>query len=195
LKIIEKINKSELTIVALGDSLTYGWMVSKGYLCQLREILTKEYPDKKFNIINSGNPGDTARCGLYRLTNDVIRHNPDIVLVQFALNDAFNEVSIDEFKNNIKSIVEEIINKTSAIPVMMTSSIVLNSEDNRYVEKYYNIIENCGNELNIPVVKVHDYWNKKIREGIKITSLLQTDGVHPNTAGHTLMAESINSVL
>ena len=81
------------------------------------------------------------------------------------------------------------------ITVMMTSSIVLNSEDNRYVEKYYNIIENCGNELNIPVVKVHDYWNKKIREGIKITSLLQTDGVHPNTAGHTLMAESINSVL
>ena len=37
-------DKLPVTIVALGDSLSYGWMVRKGYLQFLEEMLLERYP-------------------------------------------------------------------------------------------------------------------------------------------------------
>jgi len=196
LNLIKSIEGKEITIVALGDSLTYGWMVSKGYLCTLRELLCEKYPEKKFNIINSGNPGDTARSGLYRFSNDVTRHSPDIVLIQFALNDAFNEVPLNEFYRYIINLINDVKTKTSAIPVLLTSSCLLSSEDNQIALQYYKTIERCSDEQKVPVAKIHEYWRKmNMEENIKISSLLQVDGVHPNNSGHQLMAESLMCIL
>ena len=36
-----------ITIVALGDSLTQGWMVSKGYIDYLKEMLHVKFPQKQ----------------------------------------------------------------------------------------------------------------------------------------------------
>ena len=44
-KTIAKLKSGEdVKIVAIGDSLTYGWLVSKGYLDFLKEMLRKRYP-------------------------------------------------------------------------------------------------------------------------------------------------------
>lgn len=79
---------AETTIVALGDSLTQGWMVRKGYMDFLEEMFRETFPESRLHLINCGIPGDTAEGGLYRLRN-VLDFNPDCVFVQFSLNDAF----------------------------------------------------------------------------------------------------------
>ena len=46
-KTIAKLKSGEdVKIVAIGDSLTYGWQVSKGYLDFLKEMLKKRYPGR-----------------------------------------------------------------------------------------------------------------------------------------------------
>ena len=63
-KTIAKLKSGEdVKIVAIGDSLTYGWQVSKGYLDFLKEMLRKRYPKAAFQIVNKGIPGDTASGG------------------------------------------------------------------------------------------------------------------------------------
>lgn len=185
-----KTGKNRLTIAALGDSLTYGWLVSKGYLDYLGEMLHEKYPDMEFLIKNHGVPGDTAGDGLRRISR-VTGEKPDICFIQFALNDAFTGMAPGMFKSNIEHIIRKIQSASSAEILLMTSVPVNSSYENKIAESFYDRITECGEEFNIPVAKVHEYWKKKIRGGISHASLVQSDGVHPVEKGYRLMAEAV----
>jgi lysophospholipase L1-like esterase len=183
-----------VTIVALGDSLTQGWMVSKGYIDYLEEMLHIKFPRNKLNLINSGIPGDTADSGLYRMKWDVLRYNPDCVFIQYALNDAFSGFTEQQFKRSIKGIIDNVRDNGDTDIVLITSVYIGDNDENRLVEGYYRQLEALGNEYRIPVVLTHEYWKKKIREGIVFGTLVQYDGVHPTEEGYLLMAEAVMSI-
>ncbi len=198
MKLEKTINKlttgKSLKIVALGDSLTYGWMVGKGYLAFFEELINIRYPESIIEIINRGVPGDTARGGLLRLAGHVISSKPDLVLVQFALNDAFNGHPVSQFKENISSIITEIKANTSAEILLGTSS-ALQGADKDIAEKYYSALFDIAKDKGIPIALTHEYWEQKIAQGTKFESLVQNDGVHPNEEGYRLMAEAIVSCI
>lgn len=185
------IDSTPVTIVALGDSLTQGWMVSKGYLDFLREMLIKKFPQSRFKLINSGIPGDTADSGLSRLRWDVLHYDPDCVFIQYAINDAFSGFTEQQFKNTIRAIIDKIKEHGDADIVLITSGYIGDNDDNRHVEGYYSQLEILGEDYGIPVVLTHEYWKKKIRDGILFGSLVQSDSVHPTEEGYRLMAEAI----
>jgi len=185
------INGIPVTIVALGDSLTQGWMVSKGYLDFLREMLPIIFPKSRFKLVNSGIPGDTADSGLSRLRWDVLHYNPDCVFIQYAINDAFSGFTEQQFKATIKGIIDKIKENGDADIVLITSGYIGDNDDNQHVEGFYRQLEILGEDYGIPVVLTHEYWKKKIREGIPFGSLVQYDGVHPTEEGYRLMAEAI----
>lgn len=179
------------TMVALGDSLTQGWMVSKGYVDFLKEMLQTTFPESRFKLINSGIPGDTADSGLYRLRWDVLHYRPDCVFIQYGINDAFSGYTEQQFKRIIKGIIDTIREEGDADMILVTSGYLGDNEDNRHVEGYYRQLEVLGEDCHIPVVRTHEYWKKKIREGILFGSLVQYDGVHPTKEGYRLMAEAV----
>jgi lysophospholipase L1-like esterase len=66
--LVERMMRSEeLLIVGLGDSLTYGWDVERGFFDRFVDILSGRYPDARIRCHNAGIPGDTADGGLARL--------------------------------------------------------------------------------------------------------------------------------
>ena len=185
------ISGTPVTIVALGDSLTQGWMVSQGYIDFLVAMLRIKFPESKFKLVNSGIPGDTADSGLYRLMGDVLYYNPDCVFVQYAINDAFSGFTEQQFKKNIKGIIEKINENTNADVILITSDYIGDNDDNRSIERYYQQLTALGEDYHIPVALVHEYWKKKITDGIPLESLVQYDGVHPTEEGYRLMAEAV----
>jgi lysophospholipase L1-like esterase len=177
--------------VALGDSLTQGWMVSKGYIDFLEEMLRMKFSESRFKLVNGGIPGDTADSGLYRLMWDVLHYNPDCVFIQYAINDAFSGFTEQQFKKNIRGIIEKINENANTNIILITSGYIGDNDDNRHVERYYHQLAMLGEEYRIPVVAVHEYWKKKIRDGITFESLVQYDCVHPTEEGYRLMAEAV----
>ena len=180
-----------VTIVALGDSLTQGWMVSKGYLDFLKEMLHTKFPNGRFKLINSGIPGDTADSGLYRFKWDVLHYNPDCVFIQYAINDAFSGFTEQQFNNYIKEMIDKIKDKGDTDIVLITSGYIGDNDDNLHVEGYYHQLELLGQEYGIPVAQTHEHWKKEIRNGTLFRSLVQHDYVHPTEEGYRLMAEAI----
>ena len=188
---IEKLaTGTPISLVALGDSLTQGWMVAKGYLDYLREMLHEKFPKSRFKLINSGIPGDTADSGLYRLRWDVLHYNPDCIFIQYAINDAFSGFTEQQFKKTIKGIIDKIRESGDIDIVLITSGYIGDNDDNRHVERYYRQLEVLGQEYSIPVVQTHEYWKKKISEGTLFPSLVQYDNVHPTEEGYRFMAEA-----
>src|SRR3989344_9437474 len=74
--------KRDQIVVAFGDSLTrgYGTPPGKNFVTYLSEYT-------KIQIINSGKTGDTTSEALIRLNEDVLKYNPDAVIVLLGGND------------------------------------------------------------------------------------------------------------
>lgn len=188
---IEKLNKNEpLRIVAFGDSLTQGWMTRKGYVDFLHEMLKERYHEQ-IEMINRGIPGNTSDDGLERLRRDVLDRDPDLVLLQFALNDAYMGSSPGRLKNNLKSMITRIRLDTAAEILLLTSISIYNEAEDRVADTFYEAITGLAAEEKLPVAQVHSYWKKKISQGMHHGDLVQGDMVHPTVEGYRLMAEAV----
>ena len=85
-------------IVAIGDSVVYGDVISEGdghantikggWVSRLGNQLMDDFPNG-YETSNKGIPGDTAQGVLNRLDSDVIEQKPDIVIVHAGGNDIF----------------------------------------------------------------------------------------------------------
>jgi len=181
-------------IVAFGDSLSYGWMVHKGYLAFFKEMICETYPESDFTIINRGVPGDTAHGGLHRLEWDVFRHDPDCVLLQFALNDAFVGYSPAQYRENIEAIITGIREKCHSEIVLVTSVCLGSERENAFIETFYEQLDDLARLYRLPIARVHEYWKKRILEGVRFKGLVQFDAVHPTSDGYKLMAEAVMKV-
>jgi acyl-CoA thioesterase-1 len=178
-KTIERLKSgAPVTIAAIGDSLTSGWMARKGYLDFLQEM-------------GSGVPGDTADFGLYRVQADVLDQEPDCVFIQYAINDAGYGFTVSQFRGNIQGIIEKIRKAGDAEIILVTSGHLGDHGENDFVEEYYRQLEELGDTYGLPVARVHAYWKEKIDAGVDFRSLVQYDLVHPTVAGYRLMAEAI----
>jgi lysophospholipase L1-like esterase len=190
--ILHKLKSGEkVHLVALGDSLTYGWMTQYGFLDYLEISIKKKYPDSQLAISNKGVPGDTANDGLHRVERDVIRLSPDLIFIQFALNDVYSGLSANDFQKNIESIIVKIKDRLNSEIVLLTSVAIQDSSMKKAANEFYMRISKSGKKYDLPVVSVHEYWEKKISSGIKHSLLVQYDGVHPTDKGYELMAEAV----
>ncbi len=182
---------NSLNFVAFGDSLTYGWMVEKGYLKFLQEMLEIRFPGNRVMIINRGIPGDTAADGRRRLKRDVLESEPDLVFIQFALNDAYTGYSPENYRDNIHEMIKVIREKTESEILLMTSVLLNNEKENNRINKYYRVLSEISKNEGLPLVEVHRYWERKLTEGYDFSNLVQTDMVHPTDEGYRLMAQAI----
>ncbi len=192
-KCIEKLSAGEdVTILVLGDSLTQGWMVRKGYVDFLFEMLRVKYPGSNITMINKGVPGDTSESGLYRVGRGMLEANPDLVIVQFGLNDLFMGYSPDTFQSNIDAIVAYIKNNSFAEILLISSVPVIEMpvEDKIADIFYAKLCETAKREM-ITFAEIHTYWKSRVSEGINNTALVQADMVHPNIEGYRIMAEAV----
>jgi len=191
-KTISRLKSGEpLRIVALGDSLTQGWMVRRGYVDFLNDMIKSKFPQSRFVLVNRGIPGDTAEGGLYRLDYDVLSEKPDCVFIQFGLNDAFSGYSPDEYESLIEQIIAGIKKTTDAEIILLTSSYIGGNRENRIAEEFYGRLDKLARKYDLPIAKVHEYWKKRISEDIEFRKLVQFDGVHPTETGYLLMAEAV----
>ena len=176
-----------VTIAGLGDSLTQGWMVKKGFFARFCDRLSEKYPSAKIKRINAGIPGDTAAGGLYRLDR-LISQSPDWVVVQFALNDCYSGVDVSEFEQNIESITRKLLGN-EINPILATSCPVLDQSFLEAADLFYSAIAEVGDRLQVPVARLDEYWLQN--QPPRPEALYQWDGVHPTDEGHALMAEGL----
>ena len=82
---------TRLVLVHMGDSITFGQHIDPGVrwtsLIASRLAAASDGGALEVTSINSGVSGDTTRMGLERFPVAVQAHRPDVVTIQFGLND------------------------------------------------------------------------------------------------------------
>jgi acyl-CoA thioesterase-1 len=182
-----------LCIAALGDSLTHGWMVRRGYFPRACDALEARAPDLRIERLGAGVPGDTAFGGRGRLPA-LLAEEPEIVLVQFGLNDCFTGERVEVYQRNLERICGGVLD-AGATPVLVTSCPLEDPGPMRLARPFYEAMRSAADRMELPLADTCAHWLATEARARAPRALWQPDGVHPTDAGHALMAQGLVQAL
>lgn len=87
------------TILCLGDSVTFGLGAARGfsYPAQLQNMLDESHPEKKYNVINRGWPGQNSAQLLLRVEKYLQEFKPEIVTLLTGARNQDNYYGFREY--------------------------------------------------------------------------------------------------
>ncbi|WP_288929574.1 arylesterase [uncultured Maritimibacter sp.] len=181
----------EVTILALGDSLTqgYGLPAEAGLVPQLQGWMQARGADVK--IINAGVSGDTTRGGLNRvdwsLTDEV-----DAVMIALGGNDLLRGIPLNSIEANLEQIIQKV--KAKNLPVMLVGYRATANFGPEYKgafdEMYPRIAARHPDMIFMPYI--FQGMGKAMGRGeMSRTDGFQRDGIHPNAQGVKLNVAEI----
>lgn len=196
-------------IVAFGDSMTRGHRAPPETVWPhlLELALTARLGNRAPRVINAGGNGNTSAEGLARIDNDVLAHQPSLVLVEFGGNDATKEparhVSLSQFRANLEIIHNKIsaIGATAALitfPPVVDRWHSLHNDSfyapqggiDSYVEQYRRATREEAARLGLRCFDM-DAVVRQAANSQGWESLILSDGVHFTEAGNRLVADAI----
>ncbi len=190
---------SDKTIVCMGDSVTAGG----GWTEDLSDTFNA-------NFINAGFGGDTSTNYYnYRYQTYVAAHNPDIVFVEFGINDLLSVSTtanmpgaITTYKNTLKNIYNANKNigaktifvtpnniKVASLEKAIHTSSSYGSLQN-YIDAFLKGMEDVAKETGSHFINVYQMWKDK---GLAPTNLIDT--THPNGVGYDANLELLTTYL
>jgi lysophospholipase L1-like esterase len=185
---------ADATIVCFGDSITAGYAVRRGFPSFWLESLRQRFPDSKIEMINSGISGDTSQDGLGRLDWAVLSYEPDLVTINFGINDCVLGLSREEFEMNLVEMVRRIRAGPDSEILLLSSQPLESPPYDQRVLDYYQTVERVAKEMNVGFVDVYGAWMKRVRVGMPLDSLILPGLDHPNEAGYRIIAEELMSL-
>ncbi|WP_417747743.1 SGNH/GDSL hydrolase family protein [Rosistilla oblonga] len=82
--VLEKLRAGEpVKIAYLGGSIT----AAAGWRVKTREWFSEQFPQAKVEEIHAAIGGTGSDLGVFRVGRDALQHNPDLMFVEFAVND------------------------------------------------------------------------------------------------------------
>ncbi len=205
-----------LTIVCLGDSVTYGAFGNgcvdqdAAYGKKLERMFKFFFPDKEINVINSGIGGTTAQFAVGRLERDVLAYNPDLVLVMFGVNDfgdidaygkALERIFARMKEENIPTVyaTEHMMNtytaKCTADEHLEYAAVTAAVQTNGTMDRVYALGREVAEKYGVAVCDIYKRWKTLNAHGVDTTALLSNGINHPCPEMHTLLAYEILSTI
>jgi acyl-CoA thioesterase-1 len=180
-----------VTIVAFGDSITAGYCVRRGFPSFWEQMLAEKYPEASVEMINSGISGDTSLDGRARLDWAVLSYEPDLVTINFGINDCALGLDQEEFEMNFVEMVRRIRAGPNSEILLLSSQPLETPPYDRRVLDYYQAVERVAREMDVGFVDVYGAWMRRVRAGTSLGSLILPGLDHPNEAGYKIIAEEL----
>ncbi len=202
------------TIVAFGDSTT----ASRGETVVYSRILGDEllFDGKKITVLNAGIGGNTTKMAKARFDKDVLAAKPDVVVIQFGINDSAVDVwakvpatkprvSLADYRANLTSMVQTLKQRGSRVVLMTSNSMTwtptllkLYSKPpylpddadgmNVVLRDYVQAVREIAKTEGAGLVDVYEAFQESVKKK-KPGKGLCLDGMHPGDEGHRIVAD------
>lgn len=182
-------NGESLVIGFLGGSITQGSLSSTPKTCYaylVYEWWKKSFPNAAFSFVNGGIGGTTSHYGGARAWKDVLCYRPDIVTVDFSVNDDANEF----FEETYEGTLRRLLAAPSAPAVVVLNNVFYDTGKN--AQDYHN---RSADHYGIPHVSIKDTIFPDVESGKIVRADITPDNLHPNDKGHRLVADEICKLL
>ena len=179
-----------VTVAALGDSLTagYGLPQSEGFVPQMQAWLDARGADVV--LANAGVSGDTTAGGLARL-DWTLTPEVDGVIVALGGNDYLRGLDPAVTKGNLSKILAGLAERD--VPAMLIGLEAGANYGPDYRAAFDGVYRDLAAEYEVPLVK--DWFDGVQAEDISLPTVMQSDGIHPNATGVSLIVEALGPAI
>lgn len=177
-------NGEKVTIGVIGGSITEGYTstaYSGCYAAYFQSWWEKRFPEAEIDFVNAGVAGTSSYLGVHRVQEDLLDKNPDVVIVEFSVNDG-NDFF---YKKSYDNLVRRIMKWESEPAVML----LFTTQENGY-----NAQENdslIGFRYRLPMLSYGNAIMPEIEAGSFKWADISPDTVHPNDRGHAIIGEML----
>ncbi len=166
-------------IVTYGTSLT---APNPGpWVPALKEKLESEFPGLA-TVYNEGMPGSDSNYGVSHIVN-VLRHNPDVVFIEFSMNDVlFMPVALAN--ENLEIMVSTIQKVCPGCEIIIETMNPSTYPGRVNLPLYYQGYRDFAKANNLPLMDHYANWMAFcLDDPATLVPEYITDGIHPNTLG------------
>lgn len=191
-KVGERLTRGEsLTIVTYGTSLTAGGE----WVRQLAQIMEARFPGQ-VTIVNTAKGGMTSKWGVAHLDERVLAHKPDVVFLEFAVNDAVERfhLSAPKARQNLVTMIDRIrrANPKAEIILQTTNPVIDRPQGHDGhrpdLEAMFAAVREVAKEKKTVLIDHEAGWKRELAKGEDHYRELVPDGLHPNERGDSVVA-------
>ncbi|MFT4175899.1 MAG: family 43 glycosylhydrolase [Luteolibacter sp.] len=179
------------TVVLYGTSLSH----TSEYPKALKTYFDKNFGDK-VNFINSASSGKHSGWGVANLKKRVLNHNPDLVFIEFSMNDAATKhnISIEKAIENLDLMVKTLRQQNPQVSiVLMTMNTAWDAPSSTperaslrsrpQLLDYYEAYRKYAKEQSLPLIDHYQNWSRVEKNDEATFKKWIPDGCHPTPEG------------
>lgn len=178
-----------LTVGFIGGSITQGFSATdpeKCYAARTFGWMKKVFPNTEFDYVNAGIGATDSQFGAARVQEDLLRRLPDLVFVEFSVNDH----STPHFCETYEGLVRQIYGSASAPAMVLIHNVYY---DTGKSAAYYHA--QVGRHYDLPCISIQNSIYPAVAAGRLPAEKITADFLHPNDLGHELVASVITNFL
>ena len=172
----------DITVVSIGGSVTRGESASApefDYPSMIGKWISAHY-GVKCNSVNAGSNGTGSVIGVERVERDVLKYKPDLVIVEFSVNDGENDLD----KEAYESLMIRLLTAECQPAVI---HLAMCGRDKKTSERIHDEI--CEH-YNVPLLTV-----KAFMDWVDDSAPYFKDGVHPVDPGFLMLSNLVTMKL
>lgn len=170
------------TIIFLGDSLTEGYQLAKeeAYPSLIENELKLKKMDVK--VINAGESGATSASGPKKI-KWYLKSRPDVLVLALGANDGLRGLSLSETEKNLSLVIDMALE--ARVKVLLVGMKMPINYGEPYRTQFQDLFKKLAGKFKLELVPF-------LLEGVGGRPEMNlTDGIHPNPAGHKVMAKTV----
>ncbi len=184
-----KARRGEKVVIAfVGGSITAGAGASapnNTYVSLVGDWWRQEFPKAQIEVVNAGRGATGTNYAVLRLQRDVLSKNPDVLFVEFAVNDN----NLKESAETMEGVVRQGLNSPSApalVLLFMVNKVGISAQE---------WFTKVGSHYGLPMISYRDALTPEIQSGKVKWEDFSADIVHPNNIGHCYTAQMVSGYL
>ena len=175
-------------VVVLGDSLAAGYGVEpeEAFPALLQQKV--DATGLKCAIVNAGVSGNTSADGLARI-DWLLKRRFDVLLLELGGNDGLRGLPVTAMRDNLQAIIDRVKQRYPQVRIVVVGMQLPPNLGPDYTTAFRRVFPDLAAKNNAALVPF-------LLEGVGgKPQLNQGDHIHPNAAGHKIIAETVWKVL
>lgn len=170
---------------AIGGSITAGAGAAARRECFVERLGAALSGRTECRVVNAGIGASNSLFGAFRAGRDLLCHHPDLVTVEYAVNDLNNP----EVEASYEALLRQCLSCESHPLVVLIFTMRPPGRCQQAVQ------ERLGRHYGLPMFSVRDMLTPELESGSIQWDDYSADDVHPRPAGHALIAAALTRML
>jgi acyl-CoA thioesterase-1 len=179
---------SRRNVLFVGTSLTAGYGVGEdvAFPARIQEMI--DAAALPYRVINAGISGETSAGGLRRI-DWTLQQPADVLVLELGANDGLRGIDPREMRSNLEGIVQRARASNPEIALVIVGMEAPPNLGDLYTSRFRNVFSDLADEYDAALVPF-------LLDSVAAQPQLNIeDGIHPNVAGHHIIARTVWRVL